>query len=98
MHEHTPLHLIPPSLPFRQHFVALAVQASKGGKVEGALLVAHCKCSLEFVANKVKWQRAATIFHTHTHEAQKKQAKRGEEERKVGLKKVREKPARQQQQ
>lgn len=59
----SPLHTPPPP---GQHFVALAVQGRKGEGCRGGLLVAHCKCSLEFVTNKVKWQRAATIFHTHT--------------------------------
>lgn len=38
-----------------------------------ARLLPHCKCSLEFVANKVKWQTElpATKFHTHTREEKK---------------------------
>lgn len=48
-----------------------------------ARLLPHCKCSLEFVANKVKWQTGlpATKFHTHTHT----HARRRKQEEKNGV-------------
>lgn len=59
---------------------SLTVQSGEGAQRERGpgSLVAHCKCSLEFVANKVKWQTGCyEIPHTHARREESKREARG---------------------